>query len=239
MKIGELLTYIIATLLALFCLIGGLTTDFFGLVQEGPGASVASAVTAISLFVIGDRIASVLRGKYFVRNIEKIVHSITQSTPDLYCIIEFPSSDNAMVYLCSRLPFTKTVLNTKISKDAIPPRRDIGDKYVVAIKAALNDGIVYKDIVSTGFKGYAEDLSEYQSTVKGTYQFSLLDSNDPAFLNFIILEYKDNQEELIIGWATSPYVGTEQKAYMIRDRRIISYFKTYHAALYQQLQSAI
>lgn len=230
---GQVVTYAITTLLAAISLIGGLTTNFFGLVEEGLVVPIASASTAIFLFIIGDRVAMVFRDKSFSSNMEKIIPKIISSSPDLYSVTEFLSSDKAMEYLCSQLRFAKVVLNTKISKDAIPPRRDVGDEYLAAVKAALKAGLVYKDVVSPGFKDYAEDLLKYQAKETGTYQYTLLDSNDPAFLNFIVLEYESSDEEVIIGWATSPYIGTEQKAYSIRDRRLISYFRQYHAALYQ------
>lgn len=236
MTTKELILYIIVILFAVGSLILGLTTDVFGLIEDEANVPLASAAIAIFVMLIGDRVTAVIRESSFQKGLNDTIQNIKRSTPNLYSITEFESSDIAMEYLCTRLQFTKLILNTKVSKDTIPPSRDIGVKYLVAIKSALNNGLVYKDIISPGFQDYANELAEFQTNAKGTYQFTLLDSINPTFLNFTILEYKNGERELIIGWATSQYMGTEQRAYAIKDSRVVAYFDSYYTALYTQSQ---
>jgi hypothetical protein len=46
----------------------------------------------------------------------------------------------------------------------------------------------------------------------------------------------DSEEELLFGWANSTYMGSEQKAYLVRDKRVIGYFKQYHQSLFTPSQ---
>lgn len=234
MEKWEIVTYVLTAILSLLSIIGGIRTDFIGLVEPGADAAVVSTAVAIVILLIGDRTAGWIKDKRLRHDITVVVSNLARSLPSHYFIREFPSSDDAMGYLSRRLPLARAAFNTKICKDAIPPSRDTGDRYTTAIGTALEAGVFYKDIVSPGYMNYAKELRCYQG--KGQYHFRVLDSDVPSFLNFIVLEYDEEDEEAVIGWATSKTSWTDERAYLIKDRRLISYLREYHTALFDQSQ---
>ena len=234
MAAWEIVAYALTAILSALSIIGGVSTDFFGLVEPGADAAVVSTGVAIVILLIGDRTAGWIRDKHFRDEVTAAVSNLARSLPSYYVIHEFASSDNAVQYICQRLPLARAAFNTKICRDAIPLSRDAGDKYMIAVRSALDVGVFYKDIVSPGYIDYAEELRHYQG--KGQYHFRVLDTNVPSFLNFIALEYDQEDEEVIIGWATSKTSWTDERAYLVRDRRLVSYIKMYHTALFDQSQ---
>jgi len=232
MHLVELAIYVFATVVSIFALIAGLTTNFFSLIPEPIAQITASFCLALLTFLIGDRIAYATSEGRLKKEIKEMLNGWRSATPILDYAIQFPSSDSAMEYLCARISHAQSVLNTKISKLGIPPARKVGDKYKEAIKGSIKKGLKYIDIVSPAFEDYAKELENSSSGTKGHYKFKIVNINSPSFLNFIILNFPGGQEELIFGWATSEYFGTEQPAYKIMDKRIITYFKNYHSALF-------
>ncbi len=76
-------------------------------------------------------------------------------------------------------------------------------------------------------------MKSYSAGKKGEYNYCLLENHPTSFINFIVIKYKNGDEELIIGWAITKKRGHEQAAYKIIDIRVIEYFKSYHGDLYQ------
>ena len=222
--------YIITIILSVLALFFSLSKNMFGLFDDPTHVQFASFAMALLIIFIGDRLASLLSGHTLLENISQMINDKFNKVPHINVIKEFSTSDDAMKYIASRVQDCKVILNTKISKEAIQPRRDIGLLYMNAVKKALKNGLVYRDIISPGFENYSEELKEYSVKCDGNYEYRLQESTSSSFLNFIILDFGD-EEELVLGWATSFYMGPAQKAFKIKDKRIISYFKGYHHSL--------
>jgi len=142
----EILIYVIGAVLFIASFFVGSTTGFFGYIQDPNQATLASLAFSIAVFVFTDRIAMSVRDSDNQASYEKTLTSLRNQISELFPITEFASSGAAMLYLCERIPHTIRVLNTKISRDAIPPPRDIAKQYQQAILKGIKKGLVYKDI---------------------------------------------------------------------------------------------
>ncbi len=236
-----LMTYLITICISIGALLVSLDQKMFGFFQESFQIQAASFSITFLVIFIGDRIAVLISRKDQIRNIRNLFileHSKTvteiskcfMGLPQYNLIVQFDTSDMAMEYATSKISKCKTVYNTKISKDAIPVKAKIGDSYVDEIKKGLKNGLVVNDIVSLGFEAQCKELTEYAKEHPGVYSYRIQNESSSAFLNFILLDFGNNKE-LIIGWATCSFWGTEQKAFKIRDERLISYFTEYHISL--------
>lgn len=230
--LAEILIYTLCLILALVAYVFGISDDFFGLLSDPTHSILASFFGGILIFLIGDRITAGIREHLLKTAIANSTTKAFSGIPQINNVIEYPSSDHAMRYLTSRIPDAAIMLNTKISKEKVEPRSDVGPEFHKAIKKAVKSGLCIKDIVSEKYHDTAEEFKNESDSMTGTYQYSVMQEAPPCFLNFIILEYSTGEKELMFGWATSNYMGTEQKAYMIRDSRVISYFEKYHTALF-------
>ncbi len=233
MKI-ETIVDIITLILSLFILIFGLTNYFFKLISDQLFFLLLSFLLSVGTIIIGNRLSLMIKEYKKDKEDKKFHQTILNSIQDINSIIEFPNSNTALEYLNSRIENAKFVLNTKISNSTEPEKFQAINEYKKKLKISLKNGLKYIDILTPTFKSYAQNLSDYTKNYKGTYKYKIINFEDKSILNFIILKYKnDDDEELIIGWiASSSFGGDEQKAYLIRDKRIIKYFRTYHTVLF-------
>lgn len=227
------MSYFLEFLVTAIALFFGVRTDFWGLVEDPNTIVIASLSLSIALLILTDRIAAGIRESFYHKNIAKLVKEQATQVPRYDVIREFMTSDEAMDYLCSRIAEAKVVVNTKISNHAVSPLKTVGKRYEDALVKSLKNGLIYKDLVSKGFKDYAEQMEKLAAGTKGKYEFRVATIDAPSFLNFIVLEFRSGEAELLIGWATSDSVGTEQRAFRILDDRVINYFKAYHSSLYR------
>jgi hypothetical protein len=229
----DIIGYILISTCSFVSFLLGISTDFFGLFPNPTNANFASLGMSLLILLIGDRITSGLRDRAAIRQVGDIVNKITSSVPLLDVINEFPNSNDALDYLCARLPYATAVLNTRVSDIGVAPRTTIDSKWGKTILRQVKAGLVFKDIVSPAFAEYAKKLALDAGTFPtGKYEYAVLANTPPSFLNFIVLEYKNGDQEVLIGWAASVYKGMEQRAYKVRDKRMISYFRDYHGQLY-------
>lgn len=228
-----LIIYIISIALSGIALFLGLSSNMFGLFKNPTSAQFASFATGIFIIIIGDRLASFLHDRDLLNKFSEKVMVCFRRVPHMNVIEEFTTSDDAMNYVASRIPDCRSILNTKISKDSIEPRRDVSLIYTKVLKKALKNGLSYRDIISPGFESYSNDLRQHSNECNGTYDYCIQKDISSSFLNFIVLHFKDDnaEPELIIGWATSSIMGTDHKAFKIKDQRIINYFAMYHQSL--------
>lgn len=236
-----LVTYIITMVLSISVLIISLDQKMFGYFNEPFQIQAASFSIAFFVVLIGDRIAVLISRRENIKNFKdllageqlktnSIISKCFQGLPHYNLVVEFDTSDDAMQYATSKISKCKTVYNTKISKDAVNVNTNIGNPFIEEIKNGIKNGLVVHDIVSLGFEPQSRELAEYSEAYPGVYSFKVQKESSNSFLNFILLDY-GNDKELIIGWATSAFWGTGQKAFKIRDQRLISYFVEYHISL--------
>lgn len=237
-----LIVYIITIILTGVALFVGLSSNMFGLFDNQTKIQFASFASSVLILLIGDRLATLLSNRNLIQDHAQIIDNKIQDhalnidnkfseIPQINVIKEFATSDDALLYLANRIQDSKVIMNTKISKEVIQYRQDVGSLFNSAIKKALKNGLIYRDLISPGFEDSSEKLKQYSDNCNGTYEYQIQDEITSSFLNFIILDYGD-EEELVFGWATSVYMGMEQKAYKVRDKRVISYFKDYHRSLF-------
>lgn len=228
-----IITHLISIVLSGIAFVLGLSSNMFGLFSDPNKAQFASFMVAILIIIIGDQLASFLNARGALNQFSNTVTNCLRQIPHMNSIEEFSSSDNAMKYIASRIPDCRSILNTKISKDSIEPRQDVSVIYTKMLKKALKNGLSYRDIISPGFENYSTELHQYSQECIGNYDYFIQNHVSSSFLNFIVMHFKDEniEPELIIGWATSPIMGTDQKAFKVRDKRIINYFTTYHHSL--------
>jgi len=229
---ADVVGYLITLVCGVSTFVAGISTDFFGLLQNQTNAGFAALGVSLLIILAGDRITCGLRDQAAIKEVSRIVGTTMSRAPVLDVVIEFPNCNDAIEYLCSRLPYACTVLNTRVSDTGVAPRTDIGDKWSKIIAKRVKAGLVFKDIVSPTFNEYAKQLESACSNAGGSYNYTVLANTPPSYLNFIVLEYQNGDEEVLLGWATSTYKGMEQRAYTIRDKRMIAYFRDYHGQLY-------
>ncbi|MCD4708420.1 MAG: hypothetical protein K8S62_11875 [Candidatus Sabulitectum sp.] len=229
----EFILYIIGILIAFAVIIIGLFLNYGKqIIPESLTRILSSFLLSIFVILVTDKLSLRARDSNLDKFHTKIQNHIN-TFPRSNLITEFHSSDEAMEYLCQRIPFATTIFNTRISKYNVRPKSQLDDRYSSTIKKGLKSGLSYKEIISPGFQERSVELNGYaKNSSEGTYFFSVADFEAPSFMNFTILEYKSGEKELIFGWATSILNGTENKAYKIVDTRVISYYLSFWYSLF-------
>ncbi len=231
MTVREIVIYVLGIVLFVVCFVLGTGTNFFNTTKDAATATYWSLALSIGVFLVTDRCAASARETNLHASMCRAIESLASRFPQLTAIVCYPNCNAAMEYLCCRIPDARVAWNTKISIDAVPAHHSVADAYEQAIQKGLRSGLVYKDVISAGFKHYAERLAEYAKTRSGEYRYAVNDAQTPTFLNFIVLEYGSGEEEVVFGWATSSKHGNEQPAFCVRDSRVVQYFKSYHGSL--------
>jgi hypothetical protein len=225
------LVYFISVIFTVSSYILTIKNSFFGLISDPTTATLASLGFSILIFMIIEKISTFMEISNLKESINEEIDKKFSGIPIFNIITEYKTADEAMEYLCSKLPLANTILNTKISKDTIHVNNELGKRYKKTLKECIKNGLTYKDVISNGFEEYKTELELYSKGLTGKYICKNVDIDLSCFINFIILIYKNGEKELLIGWATSAYNGTEIPAYKISDSRIISYFEDYHMDL--------
>ncbi len=227
----DIFIYLVTTLLAIVGLFIGLSTNLFWITNDPIKVQFGSFAFALVSIILGDRLVSYQKDKALM----KIIKESLEKMPIMDTIKQFSNCNEALEYISSRLHEATVVLNTRVSghlDDAAKKRNGFYNKNDLALKSALKGGLVFKDVVSEGFREFSSEIEQHCGS---KYKHVVLKSTTPSFLNFTILDF-DSEEELLFGWANSTYMGSEQKAYLVRDKRVIGYFKQYHQSLFTPSQ---
>lgn len=232
----EFAIYVLITLLSALSIILGPAIALKWYPNEIAVANFVSFGLAVIIVLIGDRVANAQREKTVIKKLRGDFLKI----PSVDIIRVFPDCDIALEYITARLPEARVVHNTKISQNLIESNspNNASERFHRALKAALKsrNGIVIVDVISDVFSDYGKSMETFSQPVAGTYHCTRRTIDVPSFLNFTILDFGDEQKELIFGWATSPANWPNQKAFKVQDKRVIEYFLEYHGYLRRTLK---
>jgi hypothetical protein len=165
---------------------------------------------------------------------EDIVHDVVTFLPEASTIVHFENSSLAMEYLIQNVPRTKSVFNTRIARkaieDSIPENVTVIDEFDEVVSKAIENGTNYNWIVSQEYEAAAKALCEKRNQYARSHRsaglccFWIVDVGDAPFVHFAILEYQDHSE-LLLGWAITSVRSYGEKVFLIRDERLVRYYR--------------
>jgi hypothetical protein len=193
--------------------------------------SVAVACTIPLIIVLAaNQISSLLKAS---ADREEVVREIARVLPQASLIIHFESSAEAMQYLINNVPRARCFYNTRLASTTIeqsdPANVRITEKLDSTITTAIRKGMDYRWIISpeheqsaVAFK--AEWRHNAASGKGGNCTCWVLPDPSMQLFHFAILEYPQSRE-LFLGWALSSARSFSEKVFLIRDDRLVQYFR--------------
>jgi hypothetical protein len=156
-----------------------------------------------------------------------------QNLPQTRAFSALITSDEGLAYLARVLPDAKNVWNTRlVSTPAKPPRPDNAgeerSEWDNAIVESLSKGAHVYEVVTRAWEVECRALDDAHQT----YRCDVVDMQMPAFLNFVVIEYKSGQDrEVLFGWLSTTKGGFDNNCFRTTEPRIVEFFKDWHLAL--------
>ncbi len=170
-------------------------------------------------------------------DIEKQLNTLNRSLPQKGLFAVF-SCDEAHREIAKAIKKAAVALNTRVlvgeTTIGLEPRHDSLKVWDRAQAAAMRaGGLIYRDVISTGFRTQAENLAHTFNECKGLYEASCINCSIAGVPNFIVLSYKDGTEEVWVGWVLSSGLGFDQPVFCCAEQRFVQMFKTWHSLLFE------
>lgn len=161
-----------------------------------------------------------------------VVESLQARIPTLGTL-QVMTTEDAFVELAFVVRQSRRVWNTRVAPAKYTKRYDTPASvaYASAIVQAIRAGTNFKDVVSASWLNTAKELEDAVAGGSGVYRLCPLEGEVPSFLNFTVLEGRDEQRVTYIGWTISHGRGFEQPCIKITEPRVADYFVEWHADL--------
>ena len=159
---------------------------------------------------------------------------------------KFGAKDNDLQYLkdtatavnwfCKNCADLQSVDNTIFYRFAVDRRQRYTNssisKFVASIKAAIDDGCTWTDVVTADQRSASEDFYETLTPQqKGHYTSAFIDTNLPL-LQMMLLRYNEGPSAVLFGWG---FVGgTKTTVYVSHGQETVEYFTDYFEALWSK-----
>jgi hypothetical protein len=232
------------TTILLVGFIGALITAFIGLITADVPKRLSGMVTNSTAWAIAITCTSPLLLLLVINQIslllksttdrEEMVREIIKVLPNTSLITHFETSASAMEYLIDNVPRSKRIFNMRLA------RRDIEEadlenirvtaRFDAAIWKAIQNGTDYNWIVSPEYEQTATSLQTKRRNFSASHQATgncccwVLQGGDVPYFHYTVLEYIDHSE-LLLGWALTSTRSFSEKVFLIRDERMVKYFR--------------
>jgi hypothetical protein len=193
--------------------------------------SIALTCTIPLIIVLAaNQISSLLKAS---ADREEVVREIARVLPQASLITHFESSAEAMQYLIKNVPLAKCFYNTRLASMLIeqsdPANLRVTQELDTTIARAIRKGMDYHWVISPEYEQNAMTLRtewrQYAGSKKaGIYSYWVLPESNVHLFHFAILEYAQTRE-LLLGWALSSARSFSEKVFLIRDDRVVQYFR--------------
>jgi hypothetical protein len=203
------------------------------LVSNATAWAIAFTCTLPILIVLATNQISLLLKSSTDR--EETVKDVVRLLPHSSLVLHFETSAEAMNYLIQNVRRAKHIYNTRLADGRVeasdPLNLVLTKRFDDALWKAIMDGTHYNLIVSPDHAAVAATLLEARGAHAATHDTTgiccswvLGQSTIPLF-QFCILEYGDSRE-LLIGWALTSSRSFAEKVFLLRDDRLVQYFRS-------------
>jgi hypothetical protein len=151
------------------------------------------------------------------------------------------SPEEALRYICQRLPALREVQNTRLNVPEEVERSneklyesDAFESLVKEIPWYCKRDLIWKDIGDQSALPLFRTLHG-ESTVAGKapkYKYKVLSHVEPQ-MNFILLEYRDGEKEVLFNWDFRS-AGQDPTVLISRDRHIVEMFTIHYTMLWRR-----
>lgn len=231
-QVATLVIGAVAALLAV--LIGLFTTEpkLLGSSITPLSWSVAFVCTVpIIITLIANQISLLLKTSDDRDETVKAIHNLI---PDSTVISSFSNSSAAMEYLTKNIGICKKFYNTRLARPQIEAADTLNSRMItefdISVQRALKSGMDYYWIVSSD---YVADATSFMNKRRdfvqkkfspGSYESWVLPQTEIPFFHFCIIQYEHGQE-LLIGWTITSVGDYGERVFLIREERLVEYFK--------------
>lgn len=233
MKKLEISSIVIGTFMSVFGLAVGSYDPMW--VQFNVNADVRGGLTiGVSLFclLLGFLIAIYLKAQSQEEVLNKNLNDLKYQIPQI-STFKVLDANSALLYLECQFPLIRSMVNTRIASDENAGYSTAqGKSYSAAIEKAIKNGLQLREIVNKPWQQSAEERRKSLTSkiafgpVNGSYEFQVLNTSLPSFLNFCVLDYFDGRKEVIFGWAITKGRRFEQKCFVSDEKSIVEFFES-------------
>ena len=195
-------------------------------------AIVVTSTLPILVLLSANQISTLLKSS---SDREDIIEDVVKHLPASSTVIHFETSASAMEYLIENVARATHVFNTRLSlrsvEESDPENVRLVERMDKAVWSAIQRGMEYSWLVSTEYAPLAVELHRRRQTYAknhnavGTYCYWVLKESEIPFFHFIVHIYPDHRE-LMLGWALTSTRSFGERVFLIRDERLVNYFRT-------------
>lgn len=238
MKKLEILSIVIGIFMSVFGLVFGSYDPLWD--QFDVNADVRGGLTiGLSLFflLLGFLFAIYLKSQSQEEILNQTLNDLKYQIPQL-STFKVMDANSALSYLECQLPLIRSMINTRIASNQNAGYSTTeGKSYNAAIEKSIKKGLQLREIVNKPWQESAENRKQSLTSiilgqVNGSYEFQVVDTALPSFLNFSVLAYLDGRKEVIFGWAITKGRRFEQKCFVSDERSIVEFFESWFYDLY-------
>jgi hypothetical protein len=226
---------LVATIVAL----GGTIFEVWSELNSG---LLKAIFAAVSVILVGDK-ASVLIETHNTLSEARFSESLIYKIPGLLAqhkdIITFKDFSDSLNYLMARVPSADNLINTafrynKSKSSAFKVNgSDLQNKWLKCKKQFVSDGKTFREIFSIHFDSSDDQVLFANQMVRSgrNYEFARLDEFIYRPLQFIILDYGNQDKEVMFGWHYP--AQNSGPTFLSRHSGLISFFEAYFAQLWE------
>ncbi|MCE2027496.1 hypothetical protein [Sessilibacter corallicola] len=207
--------------------------------SQQPLSAIPAFLLSIIILIINQNIST----NHEMQRASIYSDRIYEAIKDYMHVTPAGSPENAMQYIIGRIPILREVKNTSFNIEGEIERADEKfyktSQYYEAKQQIANystRGMIWKDLgdryALDRFRSIHKISNKLSKSRESKYKFKLLIHNEPQ-INFIILEYKDGNREVLFNWDFRG-IGQDPTVLLSRDRQIIEMFSIQYEHLWRK-----
>lgn len=235
---AKLISIFAGPLLSLIAFIVTYYIDPLNFGNQKPFASIPAFLFSVIILLIGHYLTTSQEVKKSNQYSDKIFEAIK----DYIYVTSLGSPETAMKYIVNRLPSLREVKNTSFNLSTELERADekfyetdIYKKSLKQIGTFSANDLIWKDIGDSyavkRFRAIMESSKIFsKKTGKQHYKYRLINHDEPQ-LNFILLEYYDDQREVLFNWDFRG-IGQDPTVLISKNSHLVEMFSIHFAHLW-------
>lgn len=197
--------------------------------QHQPLSALPAFLFAVVILLVGHNISTQLE----IEKTSAYTDRIYEAIKDYMHVTPLGSPEHAIAYLHSRMPNLREVKNTSFNlvEELDRPNEKLYNtetfnEWQSAIAQHSARSLIWKDIGDSisvrRFRSIEKRSISLSSKNTASYSYRIIKHDEPQ-LNFVIIEYKDGNREVLFNWDFRG-IGQDPTVLLSRDRLIIEMF---------------
>ncbi len=205
--------------------------------ETQPLSAIPAILFSIIVLIISNNITTSIE----IQKTSDYSERICEAVKDNLNVITLGSPETALKYIESKLPKLKEVKNTSFNLEDETERANekfydtnIYDTVSNQISFYTTQGLMWKDIGDIYGLQRLRKINEKANLLSNNhkYRYKLINHNEPQ-LNFIILEYKNDSQEVLFNWDFRK-IGGDPTVLISKNNHIVEMYSVHYDHLWRR-----